>query len=41
MVQTYFERAENDKNTVNHGMTFIVALIAAMLVYRMISVLAF
>ena len=41
LVKIYSERPENDKNIVNHGMTFVVALIGAVIVFRVINVLAF
>ena len=39
--ERYVNRAKNDRMVMNHGMTFVVAMIGACIVYRVVNVLAF
>ena len=39
--EKYVNRAKNDRMVMNHGMTFVVAMVGAVIVYRVVNVLAF
>jgi len=39
--ERYINRAKNDRMVMNHGMTFVVAIVGACIAYRVINVLAF